>query len=72
MNKYQLKAGIQVWSQYLNCSIDPGFQGVNRPFVLSNENNGFRAVYTRYFLTTIKIKDYNVMIDARNFFDQPV
>ena len=24
------------------------------------------------FLATIKIKDYNVMIDGKNFFDQPV
>ena len=30
------------------------------------------AGYPRYFLPTVEIKDYNVMIDGQNFFDQPV
>ena len=25
-----------------------------------------------YFLSTVEIKDYNVMIDGKNFFDQAV
>ena len=28
--------------------------------------------YTEYFLANVEIKDYNVMIDGQNFFDQPV
>ena len=27
---------------------------------------------TEYFLGTVEIKNYNVMIDGQNFFDQPV
>ena len=28
--------------------------------------------HKQYFLPTVKIKDYNVMIDGRNLFDQPI
>ena len=28
--------------------------------------------YTRYYLPLVEIKDYNVVIDGRNFFDQSV
>ena len=38
-NKYQSKVTIQKLSQYLSYLIDPNFQGVNRLFVLSFENN---------------------------------
>ena len=48
------------------------FQGVNRPFVLTFENNVDRTGHTGYFLPKVKIKDYNVIIDGENFFDQPV
>ena len=27
---------------------------------------------TRYFLATVEIKNYNIKIDGKNFFDQPV
>ena len=36
------------------------------------ENNDDRTVYTKYYLPTVDIKDYNVMIDGQNFFHQPV
>ena len=71
-NKYQLKAAIQARNQYLNYLIGPSFQRVNRPLVLSFENNEFRTVHTRYFLPTIEIEKYKVIINVRNFFDQPV
>ena len=28
--------------------------------------------HTGYFLPKVKIKDYNVMINGKNFFDQPI
>ena len=40
--------------------------------MLSFENNAFGTGHTRYFLPTEEIKDYNVMIDGKNFFDHPV
>ena len=41
-------------------------------FVLSFENNNGSTSYTRYCLLLVEIEDYNVMIDGRNIFDQPV
>ena len=29
-------------------------------------------MYNRFFLQIVEIKDYNVMIDGKSFFDQPV
>ena len=36
------------------------------------KNNGGRTRYTRYYLSLVEIKEYNVMIDGQNFSDQPV
>ena len=67
-NKYQSK----VKNPYLYHLIDPSFQGVNRLLVLLFENTTDRTVYTKYYFPTVEIKDYNVMINRKNFFDQPV
>ena len=29
-------------------------------------------VHIKYFFPTVEIKDYNVMIDGRKYFDQPI
>ena len=71
-NQYQSKATTQRRNQYLDYLIDPNLQGVNKLVVLSFENNAHRILHTRYFLPTLEMKDYNVMIDRRKFFDQPV
>ena len=52
--------------------IDPSFQGVNKIFVLSFKNEGDRKVKTGYYLPKVEIKDYNVIIDGNNFFDQVI
>ena len=31
-----------------------------------------RNLHTKYYISNIKIKDYNVVIGGRNFFDQPM
>ena len=59
-------------NRYLNCLINPRFQGVNRLFVLSFENEDDRTSHARYYLPKVEIKDYNVMIDGKSFFDQPI
>ena len=59
-------------SQYLHFLIDPSFQGVNRLFVLSFKNEDDKKVSAGYDLLKAKTKDYNVMIDGKNVFDQPV
>ena len=57
---------------YLDYLTDRSFQGVNRLLVLSFKNTTDRTVHTKYYLPTVEIKDYNVMIDEKNFFDQTV
>ena len=71
-NKYELKLTVQVQNQYLDSVINPSFQGVNRLFVLSFQNNGSRPSYTIYNLPLVEVNCYNVVIDGRNFFEQPV
>ena len=52
--------------------INPSFQGVNRLFVLSFENENDRTLHSNYYLPKVEIKDYNVIIDGKNFFDQSI
>ena len=52
----------------INLSIDQIFQGVNRLFVFSFEDENGRENN----LLTVEIKDYNDMIDGTNFFNQPI
>ena len=71
-NKHQSKVTQQTLNKNLDFLIDPSFQGVNKLFVLSFEDRRIRASYKQYFLPMVEIKDYNVVIDRRIFFDQPV
>ena len=41
---------------YFNYVIDISFQGVDRLFVISFENNTDRTVNTEYYLPTLEIK----------------
>ena len=34
------------------------------------ENENDREAHTGYYFAKVKIKDYNVMIDGKSFFDQ--
>ena len=59
----------------MNHLIEPSFQGENRLFVLAfehDDDNDKRISNKRYYIPNVEIKDYNVMIDGKNFFDQPV
>ena len=71
-NKYESSVKTFAQNKYLNYLINPSFQGVNRLFVLSFENENDRTSHSTYYLPKVEIKDYNVMIDGRNFFDQPI
>ena len=53
---------------YLDYLTDPSFQGVYGFFVLSLENTRDRTVHDKYFLPSVEIKDYNVMVNGINFF----
>ena len=71
-NKYQSKVTTENQNEYLYYLIYPSFQGVNRSFISSLKNNADRTGHTEYFLPKVEIKDYNVLIDEQNLFDQPV
>ena len=71
-NKYESSVKTFAQNRYLNYLINPSFQGVNRLFVLSFENEANRKLHSTYYLPKAEIKDYNVMIDGKNFFDQPI
>ena len=72
MNKYQSNVSIQAPNPYLDFLTDSSFQVVNRLFVLSFENKDDRTVHAKYYLPTVEIKGYNIMIDGQNVFHQPV
>ena len=52
--------------------VEPSFQGVNRLFVLAFEINTQRTSHSDYYFPNVEIKNYNVMINGENFFDQPI
>ena len=52
--------------------MDPSFQGVNRLFVLSFENENDRTLHSEYYLPKVEINYYNVKIDGKNVFYPPV
>ena len=83
----QLKSGFNRvinWNKYLsqpesfrrnaNLSylVEPSFQGINRLFVLAFEGDTQRTSHSSYYLPNDEIKDYNIMINGENFFDQPI
>ena len=52
--------------------VEPSFQGVNIFFVLAFENDTQRTSAKGYYLPNVEIKDYDIMINGENRFDQPV
>ena len=71
-NKYLAKPELLAQDPNLNHLVGPSFQGVNRLFVLVFGNDAQRTSNKRYYLPNVEIKDYNVLIDGKNFFDQPI
>ena len=71
-NKYLVKPELLARNVNLNRLIDTSFQGINRLFVLAFEDDAQRTSNKRYYIPNVEIKDYNVMIDGKNFFDQPI
>ena len=72
-NKYRSKTTIHnAPNQYLDYLIDSSFQGVNRLFVLAFNAIDNRIGHSRFYLPTEKVEDYNVMIDRKKIFDQPI
>ena len=72
LNKYLSKPELLAQNPNLNHLVEPSFQGINRLFVLAFENDDDRTAHNSYYLPTVEIKDYNIMINGENFFDQPI
>ena len=60
--------------KYIN--LDPSFQGANRLFLMAysraDDNQATRNGQKKYYLPRIDLKKYNVIIDGRNFYDNPI
>ena len=51
--------------------VEQSFQGVNTHFVLAFENDA-QINNKIYHLPNVERKEYNVMVDGKNVFDQPI
>ena len=71
-NKYRSEMSNQAANSNLNYLIDPTFTKVNRLFVLDFENENDRASFSEYYVSKVDIKDFNVIIDGKPFFEIPV
>ena len=63
--------------KYIRKLLDSSYQGVKRLFVLAYDNTaGNNQVsidsFKKYFLPRVKIENYNIKIDGRNFYYQPI
>ena len=66
---------IQPQNNNLDYLIDTTFTNFNRLFVLSFERNikdDNRDSSSDYYVPNVEIKDFNVLIDRKSFFDLPV
>ena len=66
-NKYMSQMSNQNKNKNLNDLIDPTFGNVNRLFVVSFENEDDRTSYYKYYMRSVEIKGYNVLIDGMRF-----
>ena len=71
-NKYRSEMTNQTKTNHLNYLIDPTFTKVNRLFVLSFENEEDRTSFSKYYGPKVEIKDFDVLIDEKSFFDMSV
>ena len=71
-NKYMSQMSNQTKNKNLNCLIDPTFSNVNRLFILSFESEDDRTCYYKYYVASVEIEDYNLLIDGNEFFELPV
>ena len=62
-------------NEYIRERLDAIFQGVSRLFVLAyarGDNVTNEDLYRKYFILRRRIKNYNIEIDGRNFYDQSI
>ena len=62
----------QTKTNHLNHLIVSTFTKVNRLFVLSFKNKEDRTSFSKYYVPKVEVKDFNVLIDGKSFFDVPI
>ena len=73
--KYRSQMTVQPQNNNLNYLIDATFRNVNRLFILSFERNIIgdnRDSFPHYNIPIVEIKDFNVLIEGKRFFDLPL
>ena len=69
-NKYRSEMSNQTKNNNLNYLIDLIlFTNINRLFVLSFKNEDGRTSFSKYCIPKVEIKDFNVLIDGKPFFE---
>ena len=68
-NKYRSEMFKETTTNNVNYLIDPTFSIANRLFVLSFKNENDRIYFSKYYITSVAIRDFNVLIDGKRFFD---
>ena len=81
-NEYRSKIGRvtipQNYNMFRRTTLDTSFQGVSKLFAAAYEtddierNANAEESRRKYYLPRAEIKDYNMLIDGRNFYDQNV
>ena len=74
-NEYKIKSQNKYTTNEFRYFFESNFVGVNRLFVLvyPNQNDDFTRFETRkYYLPKGIIKNQNVIINRKNFYDQPI
>ena len=72
-SKYRSQVINQTATNNLNYLIDPTFNKVHRLFVLAFENKDDRSSYSKYYIPTVEIKNYNVILDGQEpFYEMPI
>ena len=71
-NEYRSEMFNQTVNNNLNYLIDPTFTNLNGLFVLSFENDADRSSFSKYYVPTIEIKDFNVLIGGKQCSEIPV
>ena len=67
-NKYRSEVTTSAKTNNLNYLIDLTFNRVNRLFALSFENEEDKTSSSKYYKPSVKVKDFNVLIDGKSFF----
>ena len=70
--EYRSQISIQSQNNNLNRLIDPTFTKVNRLFVLlfaRIATGDHRDSFSHYCVPNVEIKDFNVLVDGKSFFD---